>query len=140
MCVGFVPHDPVHPQNYAVTTGIDFALDPAGSIVAQTTVDGLPSNLDVYFELYSSAGSLIDGFYSEHDGTVSTEGLAPGTYYLAAYPPTGRALNCIIYAGAPCTRLADITNAGTPVVIADSAVHLTIELTIDHIFSSDFDH
>lgn len=139
VCVGYLAENAVEPQYYSATSGVDFALDAAGSIVGQATAQGNPVALDVYLELYAANGTLIDAFFSEHDGSFSTEGLAPGTYYLAAYPPQGGNLNCVIYAGAPCSEVGDIASVATPIVVDSVAVSISVELRSDRIFAGDFE-
>jgi alpha-tubulin suppressor-like RCC1 family protein/uncharacterized surface anchored protein len=92
---------PVTVANGATTSGIDFALTPAGSISGTVTDAGSGAPLSgVTVTIYSAAGTSIGSATTNPSGAFTRTGLAPGTYYVR----TSNSLGYIdeLYSDLPC--------------------------------------
>lgn len=117
-CIGFCDLEgrtPVTAAAGSLTTGVDFVLDPGGSI-SGTVLNALSAPLqNVTVNVVSITGSTItSGFTNAAGQFTSRDGLLPGTYYLT----TTNGLGYInqVYPAIPCLPSCTVSS-GTPVNI-----------------------
>jgi len=112
-----------------VTSGIDLALSPAGSIEGTVTDASTGDSLDGFAYLYSSTGNLLDSVFTSVDGTYSFTDLPAGKYYLSASASGYRAE---LYDDVPCASSCNVTT-GTQVPVVIGAHVAGIDFALDHL-------
>ncbi len=118
---------PVPVANASVTTGIDFALNPLGSIsgtVTDATTGAGLTNGNV--ELWNSAGSRLGSTYIGSQGSYRFTPLLPGTYFVTTL--SGSHLDQL-YDALPCEGGCDVTT-GTGVVLQPGVDRAGIDFSL----------
>lgn len=122
---------PVTVAAGANTPGINFALDPGGSIAGQIT-DATSGHPIPYagVEIYDESGSYAAYGYTDETGTYKADGLITGTYFVrtSAY---GDYLD-ELYDNIPCTPYCDETT-GTPVAVTQGQTTSGISFALEHL-------
>ncbi|MGC8915609.1 MAG: carboxypeptidase regulatory-like domain-containing protein [Thermoanaerobaculum sp.] len=136
--------------------GIDFALQPAGSISGTVTEQVTGTPLSAIVNVYDQSGQWVTYAVTDFDGTFRISDLESGTYYALAFA-TDHAT--VIYDGIICTNTCDPTS-GTPIAViqgqetagvsfslprmgaiagqvTDAATHFPISFTAISVFKSD---
>lgn len=112
---------PVAAALGATTNGIDFALDPLGSISGQVTRSaggaGIPN---VVVEVFDSAGDLVTEAYTDESGSYLTDWLPVGTYYARTTESLSATFVHQLHAGMSCHGGCDPTT-GTPIPVTSGS-------------------
>ncbi len=108
------------------TSGLDFDLQPMGSITGVLTraSDGAAVGGDV--QVFDGSGSLVATRFSAEVGGYRVGGLPTGEYYVKAKSSD---LSARLYDGVACPHLCDVTQ-GTPVAVALGAVTAGIDIAL----------
>jgi hypothetical protein len=103
-----------------ITSGIDFALTPGGTIAGTVTAaaSGTPlAGVTVY--VYGSDNNMVGSVTTNASGQYSKNGLAPGSYYLGTLNSLGYLDE--LYDNVGCDGWCWPYTAGTPVTVAAGA-------------------
>jgi len=109
-----------------VTSGIDLALTPGGTITGEVTDASTGDPLDAYVAFYSATGSFLDSVYTGADGVYEFSGLPPGKYYVRAsdggylpelYDDISCVNGCAVTTGTQVGVLAGATTSGIDFVL-----------------------
>lgn len=114
------------------TSGIDFALDPGGSIEGIVTVAATGSPiLQTFIDVWSATGDFVGSALSGADGTYAVTGLAAGTYFVTTgndvfvdelyndIPcPGGAFIGCLPTTGTPIPVQAGFVTSGIDFALA----------------------
>jgi hypothetical protein len=109
------------PVFVGVTTpGVDFALDPTGS-VSGTITDAVTTDPVALanVSIYDPSGSWVGYSYADITGDWSVGGLSPGTYY--AYTSNWDGYLDELYDNLPCAGGACEPTTGTPITVTAGA-------------------
>ncbi|HEY3383909.1 MAG TPA: carboxypeptidase regulatory-like domain-containing protein [Vicinamibacterales bacterium] len=115
------------------TTGIDFAMDPAGVITGTVTRAGNGTPLmkeSVY--VYNATGQLLTSTTTDGSGTYRLTGLATGSYYVWAGSRSSEPVGYIglLYPAIPCPNATCVVLAGTPVAVSGGATTANINFAL----------
>lgn len=123
--------DPV-PVSSSDASGIDFALEPGGTISGAITASATgepPMNSTVLY-LYDSAGGFLGSQYlASGVGSYEVSSLPPGTYYLEA---SSYGLATEVWSDVPCPGACDPTS-GTPIVIGAGTQVTGVDFSLDRL-------
>ena len=124
LCVGNcspTSGDPVVVGDGAAVTGIDFALDPGGSIAGLVTdADGGAPIVNLSLTLVDATGTYVTTPRTVGDGTYATErGLPAGSYFALTDASNGWLRE--LYDDIPCASSQCDPTDGTPIVVAGTA-------------------
>lgn len=112
--------------------GIDFALDPAGSISGSITAadTGEPPPDWKHVDVYDSTGAFVgsESFYGA-SGDFELSSLAPGSYYLQV---EAYGYQTEVWQDLPCSYPCDPTS-GTPIVLAEGSEVSGIDFVLDRL-------
>lgn len=112
-----------------VTSGIDLALAPAGTISGTVTAASSGDPIEAYLELYSGTGSFLDSVYTGLDGTYEIDELPAGKYYLVAEAAEYRNE---LYDDVPCGSGCDVTT-GTRLAVLSGATLSGTDFALDRL-------
>ena len=118
---------PIAVTDGAVTPGVNFALEPFGSLSGTVTdaTSGLPiGNVEV--DLYDATGYSQGYTFTNAAGNYQFSQLAPGTYYALA---RSNAYINQLYQGIPCESGCTVTS-GTPIAVSPGAVTGNIDFAL----------
>lgn len=114
-------------------TGIDFTLEPAGSIVGTVTAtdNGEPLPNAPYVYLYQNDGTYLGSVRADSDGSYRLEGLPPGDYRLRS---TGSGYRSEVWDDVPCGSPCDVLSGLAVSVEAGSTV-TDVDFVLDRLAS-----
>jgi hypothetical protein len=132
-----------------VLTGVNFTLQRGAAVSGAVTASDAPGQpISAKVALFDNNGQLIGVVNNAADGSFTTVGVAPGTYYVAAFLDDGD--DCQVYAATNCGfnwagNASSIDPfGGTPIVLAGTQIQTGINLQLksipDRIFSGAFDY
>ena len=110
-----------------VVRGVDFALEPGGSIAGTVTDAATGDPLEGFVYLYDDAGQWLDSYATGADGTYEFSGIPAATYYTQASAVDHAAE---VYEETPCGHTCDPLT-GTPVPVAADAAVSGIDFTLE---------
>jgi hypothetical protein len=120
VCVGFcdpTSGNPVAVAAGTVVSGIDFALDPGGSISGTVTEAGSSTPVSSGFvDVFDASGGFVSGASLAADGTYSVGGLPAGSYRVLA---AASGYVDELYDDIPCPVGNCFIPSGTPVAVTD---------------------
>lgn len=121
---------PVSLASGQTVSGLDFTLDPYGSIsgIAVDFLTGSPIDR-VLLDAFDAAGNPIESGQTGVDGSYRLDQVQPGTVFLAAVPLDGLHLRQI-YDGFPCTDDSCVPTTGTPIAVVAGA-ETNVDLVLD---------
>jgi hypothetical protein len=121
--------DPVPVTVSQTTTGIDFALDPGGSISGLVTdTNGQPIT-DYAVLAYEDDGYPVAYAFSNNDGTYKLEGLPTGSYFVETYNYENYVDE--LYDNIPCNQGLCNPLDGTPVAVTTAQDTPGINFALD---------
>ncbi|MCG6964784.1 MAG: carboxypeptidase regulatory-like domain-containing protein [Acidobacteria bacterium] len=120
---------PVAVTSGQITTGIDFALTPTGSITGTVTISSSAAPLSqLQVAAYDLTGALVaEGTIDSGNNTYEIIGLPAGTYFVTA---TGGPYVGELYDNIPCLDACDPTT-GTPIQVNAGAATPNIDFILD---------
>jgi putative Ig domain-containing protein/carboxypeptidase family protein len=123
--------DPVSVTANQTTTGIDFALDPGGSIsgIVTDAVTGQPIT-DYATLAYNHDGYAVSYAFSNPDGTYKLEGLPTGNYFVETYNYENYVDE--LYDNIPCAQGYCNPLSGTPISVTTGQDTPGINFALDH--------
>jgi Carboxypeptidase regulatory-like domain len=131
-----------------IVTGIDFALQRGASVSGRVTMTEHPAigvadaGVGIYFDDGQNGPQLIEHLLSAADGSYSSDGWTPGTYYVAAWYGS----DCEFYGAIPCAPLQTPPLMSVPagaqaIVIGSPGVTTGVEVSVrvEDIFYANFE-
>ena len=111
------------------TSGIDFALDPLGSISGQVTrsADGT-AIAGVTVEIYDDGGDAVGSYPTDENGFYAAEQLSVGTYYAHTTESDEATFIHQLHAGMSCDGGCDPTTGSPISVVSDSSTQVDFAL------------
>lgn len=124
---------PIPVTANSTAAGIDFALDPLGSISGRVSEAGSGTGVDDgKVELFDSAGLQIGDTFLGADGSYLLDDLAPGDYFLRTDTDFSASERFVdeLFDDLPCDPVCDVT-AGTPVTVAPGVAVQGVDFQLD---------
>lgn len=116
------------------TSGIDFVLDPGGSISGKIYDAQNTSPLEeAYVNIYDAAGNTVSYGYPDASGYYRADyiGLSTGTYFATSYSYSADYYLNELYDNIPCHYFCDVLT-GTPIHVTSGSDTGNIDFALDH--------
>jgi len=123
---------PVVVTDATVTENIDFALIRHGGISGRVTdavTGGPPSHGNLDVRVFDASGLWVDTAFVDSGGFYSTNGLAPGAYFVLTESDWQDAYSDELYDDIPCDVGCDPTT-GTPVIVTNTTITQNIDFAL----------
>lgn len=113
------------------TSGIDFALDPGGSVSGTITdaITGDPLKY-IHLSIYDSNGEFAGSAYTDYNGFYIVGTLMPGSYYIRTTDGYFHYYVDELYDNIPCLPQCNL-NSGTPVAVTLNTTTTGIDFGLD---------